>query len=683
MRLCILLLALSLPCAAFADPPMPRTVDIKSADGTLLKATFYSAGKPGPGVLLLHQGNRTRQSWDGLARQLAAAGVNTLSYDMRLHGESGGTPMAQMTPLQRKGLTDRTKDDAETAFLYLAAQPGVRKVDIGIGMAGWPGIVNGVEAARRHPEQVKSLVLMSGETVRDGLQYLHETQTPGLFIVSDRDEYPPTREAMELLYVSASSPGKRLVRYSASGDAPWLWYETAFSDQDKVASTGDHGTDLFKPHPELPGMIVDWFVTTLITTPGHAPVDALAAAPLLDKLEWGGLAGIAEVTQQLEEARKKDPHAQIFPEADVDIIGEDYDRAGDSKSAIQVFKLNLFAYPDSIDAHTNLMDAYMQDGQKDLARPLAEQSLKLLDEGKMPLSTWADTPVRRAESRKDIEDVLRQLKQGATAAFRDCPDCPEMVKIPAGSFTMGSSGAEKAWAVAHGGTFDSVSDEVPQHAVTLHAFVIGKYDVTRAEYAAFVKDTGHPTVKGCYQQGNPDSPFYPDATWQVLGFPQTDRDPVVCVTWHDAQAYVAWLNTKIKGGGYRLPTEAEWEYAARGGATSKFWSGDDEKAAPEHGWFKENSGGATHPVGQKSANGFGLYDMAGDVWQWTEDCYAETYANAPVDGSAAGGDPACRRSDRGGSWFYPSWLLRAATRERNPPGYKDSVLGFRVAKTPP
>ncbi len=681
MRLCLLLLALSLS-SAFADAPMPRMVDIRSSDGTLLKATFYPAAKPGPGVLLLHQGNRTRQSWDGLAKQLAAAGINTLSYDMRLHGESGGIPLDKMTAEQHKNLTDRTKDDAEAGLLYLALQPGVRKDDIGIGMAGWPGVVNGVEAARRHPEQVKSMVLMSGETTRDGLKYLHETPTPELFVVSDRDEYPPTVEAMGLLYVTASSPGKRWVRYSALHDAPWLWYETAFSDQDKVASTGDHGTDLFKPHPELPGIIVDWFVTTLITTPGHAPVEAAAAAPILNKLEWGGAAGIAEVTQQLEEARKKDPQVQLFPEADVDIIGEDYDRAGDPKSAIQVFKLNLFAYPNSIDAHTNLMDSYMQDGQKDLARPLAEESLKLLDEGKMPLSSWADTPVRRGESRKDIEDVLRQLKQGT--AFRDCPDCPEMVTVPDGSFTMGSSDAEKAWVVAHGGTLDSVADEAPQHGVKLHTFAIGEYDVTRAEYAAFVKDTGHPTVKGCYQQGNPDSPFYPDATWQAPGFAQTDRDPVVCVNWHDAQAYVAWLNSKTKGG-YRLPTEAEWEYAARGGAVSKFWWGEDENeiGAPDHAWFKDNAGGATHPVGQKPANGFGLYDVAGDVWQWTEDCYAETYVKAPIDGSAASGDPACRRSDRGSSWYYPAWLLRAATRERNPPDYKDGVLGFRVAKTLP
>ena len=672
LRILVLLVSLIPLAALAATPPAPRTVDLKSADGTPLKATFYPAAQPGPGVLLLHQANHIRQSWDGLARLLAAAGINVLAYDMRLHGESGGTPLDKMTPEQRKGLTDRTKEDADAAFQFLAAQPGVDKEDIGIGMAGWPGIVNGVEAARRHPDQVKSLVLMSGETVRDGLRYLHETRTPELFVVSDRDEYPPTVEAMGLLYVTATSPYKRLVHYSASSDAPWLWYETAFSEQDRVPSTGDHGTDLFQPHPELPGLIADWFVTTLIKTPGHAPVDAMAAADILNKLEWNGSPAAADVTRQLRAARRQDPQAQLFPEADVDIIGEDYGRAGDYKTALDVFKLNLLAYPDSIDARSNVADAYVQLGRKQQGLALAREALAMLDAGK-PLCSWSDTPRRRGEIRKSLVADIAQA--GGVAP-------PEMATIPAGRFTMGSSLAEKQWAVEHGSTMPSVSDEAPQHEVTLKAFALGKYDVTRGEFAAFVKDTGYAMPKGCYQQGNPDSPFYKDADWQDPGFKQTDLDPVVCVDWHDAQAYVAWLNRRVPGGGFRLPTEAEWEYAARADGTGKFWWGDDAALAPERGWFKDNSGGQTHPVGQKGANAFGLYDMAGNVWQWTEDCYADDYSHAPVDGSAAGGDAACRRSDRGGSWYYPAWLLRAATRERNPPDYRDGVLGFRVAKTP-
>jgi pimeloyl-ACP methyl ester carboxylesterase len=397
---------------AIQQPSAPHVVDLRAADGTPLKATYFAAAKPGPGVLLLHQGNRTRKSWDDVATRLAAAGINTLTIDLRMHGESGGTPVDQLSPEQRKTLYSLTEDDADAGFHYLVSQTGVERDVIGIGMAGAFGVVNGVETARRHPGQTKSLVLMSGETNRDGLQFLHEaSQLPGLFIVSDEDEYPPTAEAMELLYATSSSPGKKFLHYSASQDAPWLWYETSFSDFDKVPATGNHGTDLFKGHPDLPGMIVDWFVTTLIKTPGHAPADGVAAAVILNQLEWGGSAGVAQVTQQLLEARKKDPKAQLFPEIAVDIVGEDYGRARDFKSAIEIFKLNLLAYPNSVDALDNLADAYLQDGQKDLARPLAEKALAILNEGKLPASSWSNTEQRRGEVRKFTETTLKDLGQ--------------------------------------------------------------------------------------------------------------------------------------------------------------------------------------------------------------------------------------------------------------------------------
>ena len=408
----IFILGIQQGIAAEPSPPAPRVVDLKSTDGTPLKATYFPAAKPGPGALLLHQGNRSRQGWEAVATRLAAAGINTLTIDLRLHGDSGGTPLDKLTPDQRKDLTHMTQEDADAGFHYLISQPGVKQDDIGIGMAGAMGVINGVETARRHPDQTKSLVLMSGETTRDGLQFLHEaSQLPGLFIVSDQDEYPPTREAMELLYATSTNPGKRYVHYSTSQDAPWLWYETSFSDLDKVPSTSNHGTDLFKLHPELPGMVVDWFVTTLITTPGHAPADGLAAAAIINQLEWGGSAGVAQVTQQLMEARKKDPKVQLFPEIDVDIIGEDFGRVGDFKSAIEIFKLNLLAYPDSVDALDNLADAYQQDGQDALARPLAERALKILDEGTLPSSSWSNTEQRRDEARKFTEMVLKNLDE--------------------------------------------------------------------------------------------------------------------------------------------------------------------------------------------------------------------------------------------------------------------------------
>ncbi|HEX8891667.1 MAG TPA: tetratricopeptide repeat protein, partial [Terriglobales bacterium] len=175
---------------------------------------------------------------------------------------------------------------------------------------------------------------------------------------------------------------------------------------------GGHGTDLFKPHPELPGIIVHWFETTLLKTPGHAPADTEASAQILSQLEFGGAAGIAQVKQQLLEVRKKDPHAQLFPEVTTDSIGEDYQRAGDIKTAIETFQLNLLAYPDSADAHYNLADAYLADGQKDLARQYAERALAMIDSHKAPLSSWSDTAQRRAEIRRSAVQTLEQATKG-------------------------------------------------------------------------------------------------------------------------------------------------------------------------------------------------------------------------------------------------------------------------------
>ncbi len=380
-----------------------KNVDLKTSDGAQLKASYFAAGKPGPGVLLLHQANRDRKSWDSVASQLASAGINTLTLDMRGHGESGG----------KAG--DKFTDDIDKAFQYLVSQPGVNRDVIGAGGAGWLGVGYSVEFARQRPAQVKALVILSGETLggdlaRVGYEFLHQAwQLPELFAFSDEDEYPPTQDAMKLLYVTAGSPSKKLVHYSAAEDAPWLWYET--SDASKVPAKGGHGTDMFKVHPELPDIIVHWFVTTLIKTPGHAPADGLAAAPILNQLQTPG--ATAQITQQLLEARRKDPQAQLWPEAAVDIIGEDYQRVGDIKNAIETFKLNVLAYPDSADAHSNLADAYLADGQKELAREQAEKALALLDSHKSPASSWADTEQRRGEIRSDVEKILKQSTPGA------------------------------------------------------------------------------------------------------------------------------------------------------------------------------------------------------------------------------------------------------------------------------
>lgn len=161
--------------------------------------------------------------------------------------------------------------------------------------------------------------------------------------------------------------------------------------------------------------------------------------------------------------------------------------------------------------------------------------------------------------------------------FRDCPDCPEMVVVPAGKFTMGSSASEKSWAASHGASLGSVADEAPQHQVSVPAFAVGKYVVTRDEYAGFVRAAGYSATDGC---GRDSFKWDRQAgvSWQNPGFGQTTRDPVVCVSWQDAKAYISWLNGKVcrldatlGDGPYRLPSESEWEYAARAGTTTRFW----------------------------------------------------------------------------------------------------------------
>jgi dienelactone hydrolase len=408
MRKCIGVFALTAIASVALAQPAPRVVDLTAADGMPLKATYFAAEKPGPGVLLLHQINRDRKSWDAVAAQLAAAGINTLTLDLRGFGESG-TRLEKLTDAERSKYRRAWPEDVDVALGYLTSRPGVDHSRIATGGTGWLGVLYSVDAARRHPAQIKSLVLMSGEALRDGLQFLHQaSQLPELFVFSDNDEYPPTQDAMKLLYVAASSPSKKLVHYSETKDAPWVWYEDSSG---RVPAHGGHGTDMFQVHPELPGIIVDWFVTTLRKTPGRAPADALAAAPILNQLQVPG--GATQVKQKLLDARRNDPQAQLWPEAAVDIIGEDYQRAGDLTNAIEIFKLNLLAYPDSADAHSNLADAYLADGQKDLAREYAEKALTLIDSHKAPLSSWSDTEERRGEVRHDIENTLARTTKSS------------------------------------------------------------------------------------------------------------------------------------------------------------------------------------------------------------------------------------------------------------------------------
>ena len=252
---------------------------------------------------------------------------------------------------------------------------------------------------------------------------------------------------------------------------------------------------------------------------------------------------------------------------------------------------------------------------------------------------------------------------------------PTLVLIPTGRFQMGSHEHERKIAMAAGSQKKWLERETPQRWVGIERpFAMARYPVTVGEWRAFVQATGWE------QHGEVD--------WTAPGFPQTDAHPVVGVTWHDAQHYVAWLSAAT-GKRYRLPSEAEWEYACRAGTRSAFSFGDtiSPEQANYDGTFTYNGGprgayrGGTTPAGMFPPNPWGLYDMHGNVWEWVQDVVHDNYEGAPLDGSAweSGGDSA-RRVLRGGSWLYNPRYLRSALRNGFSSVLSNDIVGFRVVR---
>jgi sulfatase modifying factor 1 len=283
-------------------------------------------------------------------------------------------------------------------------------------------------------------------------------------------------------------------------------------------------------------------------------------------------------------------------------------------------------------------------------------------------------------------------------SFRDCSNgCPEMVVVPQGRFTMGAPAGEEErenWPVERRGR------SIPQHLVTIrHRFAIGRFDVTRDEYAQFVAETNRPDPDSCVTINASGTDFITtNGNWHSPGFPQTGRDPVVCVSWDDAQAYVAWLSAKT-GHVYRLPTEAEWEYAARAGTTTARYGSDVPAEICRYtnvgdlDYFEQHPGDSgvnracrdgyvfTSPAGRFPPNQFGLYDMLGDVMNWNEDCTNPSYNGAPTDGAAWQSGNCNQRVVRGGSWDMDLSGARSANRRGPPTSHRNATLGFRVART--
>lgn len=241
---------------------------------------------------------------------------------------------------------------------------------------------------------------------------------------------------------------------------------------------------------------------------------------------------------------------------------------------------------------------------------------------------------------KLTKNAIRQLPQ--SQVLKDCEVCPALVAIPGGYFEMGASAGD--------------ADAKPLHRVDVSGFLLGQTEVTYGQWKALMG----PSSGSISQCG--------------------DDCPVSQVSWDDAQMYVQKLSER-SGKKYRLPSEAEWEYAARAGGPSKWSFGDEESQLDRHAWYGVNSLGRTQTVGQKQANAFGLFDMYGNVWEWVQDVWHPSYSGAPVDGSAwmSGGDGELRVL-RGGAWFDKPASVGSSYRSWNTSVIHYYGAGLRVAR---
>ena len=330
-------------------------------------------------------------------------------------------------------------------------------------------------------------------------------------------------------------------------------------------------------------------------------------------------------------------------------------------------------------------EAYLQRfGDEGLFAPLASLRIEALNSESK--TAGHESKRESAEQSLLLEPKVEALDSGfEPEIFNDCEECPDMVVIPAGTFTMGSSS----------GDIDRSSDEEPEHHVAIKSFALSRNEITRLEYSRFVRATGH-IGKGCRSRIVDGWVSNDQFDWSSVGFEQSDEHPATCISWDDAKAFVSWLS-EISNESYRLPSESEWEYAARGNNRSVYYWGDsgdnscafangyDQTAVSEVtlGWkplICDDGYAHTAPVGSFASNPFSLNDMSGNVWEWVEDRYHENYSSAPRDGTAWTAGTRDVRVRRGGAWVNGVKSMRSAMRAKDQAHKRSNHVGMRVAR---
>jgi dienelactone hydrolase len=346
--------ALVLSTSVFASRMPPQNIDIKAPDGITLKGTYYDAGRPGPAILMLHACNKDRSSWMSLATRAASQGFHVLALDYRGYGESGGERAAQ-APEQQAIVDTKWPGDVDAAFTWLTSQPQVDKTRVA-AIGASCGVNQSVLLARRHPE-VKTVVLLSGGANQDGRLFLRDTPSLPVFAAASRGDSGAV-DQMRWLLGWSRNPSNRFTEYKAAG----------------------HGTDMFAVQKDLEPAIVQWFTTHLRDAPAKPAVVASTKPSAVEDF-WGVLtssAGVAKARQMFEDHRRAGKKDVLFPEGETNLYGYQLLQGGNAKEAVEVFKLNVDAYPSSANTYDSLSDAYLAIGNRELALKYAEKALEML-----------------------------------------------------------------------------------------------------------------------------------------------------------------------------------------------------------------------------------------------------------------------------------------------------------------
>jgi dienelactone hydrolase len=382
------LLAVALATAsasAQTATPTPSPVTLKAPDGTALKATYFSPGRPGPGILLLHQCNRDRASWMGLAEKAAARGYHVLTLDFRGFGESGGDPFESVEDAQEQQriIAEKWPGDVDAAFTWLTSQDSVDRTRIAAAGASC-GVNQSLLFARRHPE-VKTVVLLSGNSTPEGRNYLRETPGMPVFAAASQDDGNAV-DGMKWILGWSRNENNKFVEFKAAG----------------------HGTDMFAVEKGLPPMILDWFDARLRTAPAVLPKPASPPKPTAVEEFWTTLTqpgGVERARQMFEESRRHDPKTVLFPEGEANIYGYTLLQDGNVKDAIAVFEMNVAANPGSANTYDSLSDAHLAAGNNEEALRLAEKALAMLETDKQVNPQFA------AAIRESAEKKIKALKK--------------------------------------------------------------------------------------------------------------------------------------------------------------------------------------------------------------------------------------------------------------------------------